>query len=332
MQTKVTLAELAREAECSESQASRAIAGKPNVAPVLRARVLEAARRLNYRNLSSNHPPRIAFLTSHYYGIFATMTLRALEEEGERLKLPYVCIDRNNLRLINEYFHDGVIAINYNDEMARDWARLSSLPLVIINGYGLGLENICSIDPDSHDGNRQVLQHLARLGHRRIARVCGVEVKRSERGRLRGSREFLEAAAELKLPEAEDVIFSIDTPLDEVIPPLLDRGITAIFMIHQALAVPVAACIRRTGRRIPEDVSLVTYEVGEISEFLDPPHTTLEFDYRAIARRAFVELLLRIRGEEGSPAGAIPIPNILHVRESTAPRRLPDLSGGSHEG
>ncbi len=320
MWKKVTLAELARELGCSESQASRALAGKPEVAPELRARVWEMAHRLNYRNLARNHRSRIAILGERG-GVFNTVTLKALQEEGTRLNLAYVSLDQENLDLINEYFCDGVIAISYADGIARDWGKLSSQPLVIVNGYGLGLENICSVDPDSHDGNRRVLEHLAGLGHRRIARVCCMEIKRSERGRHRGSREFLKAAEQLKLTEAEDVIVPNDVSLDEVIPPLLDRGITAVFMIHQHLAIPAATCIRRSGRRIPEDVSLVTYEIDYISEYLDPPHTTLEFDYRAIARRAFAELLARIKGEEGTPGGAIPIPNILHVRGSTAPPR-----------
>lgn len=323
MRRKITLADLARAADCSESQASRAFSGKPDVAPELRAKVLEEARRLNYRNLARNHHPRIALLTGGFNGLFAMKLLNALSEEGVRLRCHCLAVDNHHLEIINEYFFDGVIAIGYDDYIAKHWGALSALPLVLVNGYGLVLENICSIDPDPLDDNLLALRHFAELGHRRIARVCGVPEGRSERGRHRGGGEFDQAAAQLGLTEAENVEFPIDTPLDEVIPPLLDRGVTAILMIHQHLAVAAADCIRRSGRAIPRDVSLITYELEWISEFLNPPHTTLNFDFAELARRAFAELKLRISDRELPVENSIHVPNILTIRASTAPKSPP---------
>lgn len=319
MRGKVTLADLARAAGCSESQASRTLSGKPDVAPELRARVQEEARRLNYRNLARNHQPRIVLLPGGFDGLFSAELLQALSLEGLRLHCPCLAVDSRHLGLINEYFFDGVIAIGYDDGMAKRWGTISALPLVLVNGYGLALENICSIDPDPLDGNLLALRHFAELGHRRIARVCGVSEGRSERGRHRGGNEFRQAAAQLGLPEAENVEFPMDAPLDEVIPPLLDRGVTAILMIHQHLAAPAAECIRRSGREIPGDVSLITYGVRWVSEFLNPPHTTLDFNYTELAHRAFAELKLRIANRERSANNAVNVPNTLTIRGSTAP-------------
>ncbi len=320
MWKKQTMIDLAREAGCSKSQVSRAIAGKPGVAPELRARVLELASRWNYRNLADNHRPRIVFAVWSWGCAFADRLLNMLEEESERLGLSYACVDRNNFSFINEHFCDGVIAINFGgNNKGWNWGAFSGLPLIIVNGYGRGLDHIPSIDPDREDEYSLVLKHLAGLGHRRIARVYPRNFQDSNRVISRGASEFQEAAAKLKLMEVEDVVYPRDVPLEAVIPPLLDRGITAVYIVDLMLGIPAAECILRTGRRIPEDVSLVSYELSRISEHLDPPHTTLEFDYRTIARRAVAELHVRIKGEGGSPGGAIPIPNILHVRGSTAP-------------
>lgn len=323
MRGKITLADLARKVGCSESQASRALSGKPDVAPELRARVKDEARSLNYRNLARNHQLRIALLTGGFNGLFTMELLAALSEESMRLRYHCMALDNRHLGIINEYFFDGVIAIGYNDNIAKHWGALSSLPLVLVNGYGLALENICSIDPDPRDGNLLALRHFVELGHRRIARVCGVSEGRSERGRHRGGDEFRKAAAQLGMTEAENVEFPMGTPLDEVIPPLLDRGITAILMIHQHLAAAAADCIHRSGRVIPRDVSLITYGVRWVSEFLNPPHTTLDFNYAELARRAFAELKLRIDDRERSPDNTINVPNILHIRASTAKFQKP---------
>ena len=57
-----------------------------------------------------------------------------------------------------------------------------------------------------------------------------------------------------------------------------------------------------------------------ISCYLTPAQTTIDFDYRELARRALDELHLRMHGK-GSGGGAILVPNLLHIRESTGPCR-----------
>ncbi len=318
MSGKILLADLAREAGCSAAQASRAVTGKPNVAPEVRTRVLEAARRLNYRNTARNHHPRIAILTNNFT-FFPARLLQLLRDETAKLGWEWQAVSSRNLRQISEYFCDGVISLGDDDFVGRKWSGLTHLPLVIINGYGLTSENICSVDPDPYDGSRLGLEHLAGLGHRRIVRVCGVPDGRSELGQHRGAEEFFAAAADLELTEAENVEFHVLVPLDQMLPPLLDRGFTAIYMIHQHLAVAAAHAILRTGRRIPEDVSLVTYEVPKMSAFLEPPHTTLDFNCEGLVRRALRELQLRMRGGEVRCASSIQIPCKLNIRESTGP-------------
>ena len=96
-----------------------------------------------------------------------------------------------------------------------------------------------------------------------------------------------------------------------------------------ATSAGLAAALALTGWRVPEEVSLVTYELPRLSENLTPPHTTLDFDYAGMAERAFQQLALRFKGE-APPDNAPKVPVLLNVRGTTGPfnpsSRSPDCN------
>lgn len=316
---KVTMEDIAREAGCSRPQVSRAFNGKPNVAPEVRERVLAAAKRLNYRNTANRHQIRIAVIVQSIGGSYTQMVLNALLENA--CKRNWVChiMHEQFLHTVSDYFYDGVISLIFNDSWARKWVEERTTPLVMVNSYGTAFDKICSIDPDSYEGSCLVLRHLKQLGHRKIARVHFVSPEQVTYHR--GQSEFLKAAAEFNLGDSvRNFQFVGLNTLESALLSVLEQGFTAVYMIHQNLAVPAARVILDAGYRIPDDVSLVTYELPEISCHLSPPHTTLDFDYDALARRALEELRLRMLGR-ATGGGSVLIPNILIVRGSTGPCR-----------
>jgi len=193
---------------------------------------------------------------------------------------------------------------------------LMNMPLVVINNYGMAMENICSVDPDSYEESHLVLEHLKALGHRMIARIKLVDFQAGKRNLERGDREFMRAAENLNLSLAENFNYFEDSGLEDVLKTIIARGFSAVFMIHQHLAVSISSCLYRLGVKIPEDISLVTYEVPKVTEFLHPPQTTLDFDFPELAHIAVEQLKRRMKGD------AVPVsvkaPVKLNIRQSTA--------------
>lgn len=320
MTKKITMQDLAREAGCSRPQVSRAFNGQPNVSPEIRARVLAAAERLNYRNTANRHKVRIVVIVRDTSGMYGPLMLDALVKNACARKWVCHTVFEQNIHEIPDCFYDGAVSLIFNKDWARKWVEERATPLVMINSYGTAFDKICSIDPDSSDGSRIVLQHLQQLGHRRIARIHFVDAE--EEKYRRGQEEFLREAARLKLGDSvRNFQFVLsETSLEDGIKAVLSQGFTAIHMIHQSLGIPAAKIIQDAGYRIPEDVSLVTFELPNISRYLTPAHTTIDFDYRELARQALDELHLRMHGK-GSGGGAILVPNLLHIRDSTGPCR-----------
>ena len=90
---------------------------------------------------------------------------------------------------------------------------------------------------------------------------------------------------------------------------------TAIVCTSDLLAYGVINAVRESGRRIPEDVSIVGVEDLNTSRFINPPLTTLTFN-----RTQFSETIVNLLTREGAPGSEL-IPMRLVVRSSTGPSR-----------
>jgi LacI family transcriptional regulator len=91
---------------------------------------------------------------------------------------------------------------------------------------------------------------------------------------------------------------------------------SAVVVANDHMALGVLAALRAHGLRVPADVSLVSFDDAPHARFLDPPLTTVAFDFDLQNRLAFQFLLDRIRNPETEPHQHVVLPDLI-VREST---------------
>jgi len=155
---------------------------------------------------------------------------------------------------------------------------------------------------DAEDGIRLALEHLDRLGHRRVA-VLGdtphVIPRRAGRRRVRCGRAAQDGRAATLRAMAGPA------------PP------TAIFALSDTLAYGAYQACHELGCRIPAEVSILGFDDHPISALLDPPLTAVSWNTPGAAMAA-VELLVR-RIDQSPAPGPEPIAPRLQVRGSTAP-------------
>jgi len=317
---KVLLTDIVEKTGCSPAQISRALNGKPNVAPEVRATVLRVARELNYRNRANRHKPHIALLKKGAMSYYTGNLIYSIENVLNELDWSCQVVDQLHIGSINEYFFDGVIAYPWGDYLAKQWPNLRNIPLVIVNDYGSVMDNICSIDPDFTDEANRVLSHLYELGHRKIARIRVIgEDEFTRRYRLRGENEYNTAARAWKGLTVECLHWDWKKAehWPENLKELFRRGITAIIMVHPYYAAKITSDIQMAGYRIPEDVSLITEEVPCFSPYALPAQTTLQPDIEKTARTS-IEYLRRLMHGEPVPT-SVKVPNVFTIRDSTGP-------------
>ena len=295
MTRKVTMTDLALVAGCSRSQVSRALNGKANVAPEVRAQVLAAAAKLNYRNTANRHQIRIAVIIQRIGGAYGQQMVDALINAAAGRKWICQIIQERSLDQVSPYFFDGVVSLIYNNSWARKWIEERAIPLVMVNSYGTVFDQVYSVDPDSCQGSRIVLRYLKELGHRKIARIHFVDEEQS--AYHRGEKEFLDAAAQLNLGDSVrnfQISFPQISKRWEAFRAVLAEDFTAIYMIHQHLAIPAANFIQEAGYRIPEDVSIIGFDDVPMCDMMVPPLSTMKVRKRELGATAVQRLLDRV--------------------------------------
>src|SRR5690606_15371653 len=93
---------------------------------------------------------------------------------------------------------------------------------------------------------------------------------------------------------------------------LLDQGqpFTAVIVANDTMAIGALHAIRERGLRVPDDVSLVSYDNAPFARFLDPPLTTVAFDFDLQNRLAFQFLFELIQNPHTEPHQHVLLPEL----------------------
>jgi LacI family transcriptional regulator len=333
----VTLKMLADRLGLSPATISLVINQSPGARSIPRRtqeRVLAAARRYNYRpnsvaqSLQRQRSFTVGVLVPEISEGYAALVMGGVEDyllhEGY---LYFVASHRHRPDLIEEYPRlllerrvEGLIAV---DTPCR---QNLPVPIVAVSGHGR-LKGVTNIELNHAKAARLALEHLVSLGHRRIAIIKGQEFSSDTETRWRSIRA---AARQLGLELSPALVVQLegDLPSPElgyrVTIDLLARLVpfTALFAFNDIAAIGAIKALRESGRRVPEDVSVVGFDDVQSAAYQTPALTTVRQPLRQMGELAASTLLSRIAAR-GAARGKHPKVMIvepeLMVRETTAP-------------
>jgi DNA-binding LacI/PurR family transcriptional regulator len=181
------------------------------------------------------------------------------------------------------------------------------------------MEKLLSLVLDIELAGRLAAEHLAGLGHRRLACITGPQTIHLCLERLNGFRNALNARG-IALDE-ECVIegdFTFDAGLAAA-SRLAARHpeVTAVWAQNDLMAAGILIGMAGKGRRIPHDFSIVGMDDVEVPQLMQPPLTTIAQPIREMAEKAVGMIVERMRSASMMKR-AILQPTIM-VRGSTAP-------------
>lgn len=216
---------------------------------------------------------------------------------------------------------DGLV-VSPLDPSAHEWAELAdSLPVVSIGDSLSNARAAGEVLFDNRSGVTLALEHLSRLGHRRIAVLTTTRHSTPDRPAdtyvleeaARLALEVLVLAAPQSVTEAEIVAHKALARADRP---------TALFCFSDSIAYGGYAAARALGLAIPDDVSIVGYDDHPVSRLLSPTLTTFDWDLDSIIKAAVQLVITAIDGRPRRRRIVKP-PN-LRERESTGrPRPAP---------
>lgn len=357
----VTMKDVAGEVGLSHTTVSLVLNGRqpPNghIPEETRRRVQEAAQRLGYRrnevarSMVTGSSRVLGFLAGAPQDEYAARVLAGALEEAESsghfvqvLRFQEGKVNRELIQRCVESRLAGLMVLSVNEGML-DYLRQE------MTRYHIPVANLGSNFPDAWgmrvmcddvQGCHLAVEHLAGLGHRRIALLLSGAGLRLPEVREAG---FRRAMREFALPVEKNAVrkgdWSDTARLENVLRDWMScsRPPTAIFCgINDSDAAFVLRAASLIGWRVPVELSVVGYTDSSIARMLNPPLTTVAQPFEEMGRRAVRRLIQTVgqrqaRNFDHDAAPYIAAPevlfNTLTVRDSTA-RENPKGGGSRH--
>lgn len=346
-----TIKDVARQAGLSLSTVSLVMNQSGYVSNETRARVLHVVKELGYhpsrvaRGLASKTSGNIGFILSddHFSTAEPFYTRIFLGSEFEARNHNFYILlttvggqtgnDGTIPRFLLEGNVDGVIIAGKISVKLVEYIERLGLPLVLVD-YELPGKRISSVLIDNRKGAHLAVQHLARLGHKRIAFIGGDIRHPSIAERLKAFQEALE---ELGLPLDERLVVTSesDTRLENgsaAAIKLYAQGgePTAVFAANDAMAIGCMQHAKQRGLRIPDDLSIVGFDDIESATHVEPPLTTVRVFKEEMGTLAMQRLVSAVKSQTRTIVNTY-VPVELIVRSSTQ-KHQPTIHQSSYEG
>lgn len=158
------------------------------------------------------------------------------------------------------------------------------------------------ITADNKHGGKIATEYLTERGHRAVGCIIADPEVYTVRKRLEGYKQALSLAG---IPYDEDRVFygSFDVETGKKgAEYLVCRGATGIFAGNDRIAYGIYQYAREQGIRIPEELSVVSFDNSALCELLDPPLTSVEQNVKQMGERAAEVMLHNMQDAEAEEA------------------------------
>lgn len=330
----MNIRDVADRAGVSFATVSRTVNRIPTVAPELARRVWKAINEVGYlpntqaRALISGRSRMLGLVVSEITNPFFPELAQEFENLAVAQGYEVLIGSTNNeparaetlIRRILQHNVEGaaVLTFGIEEDLAQKLAE-REFPLVFV-GAGPDLPHIRILKVNYGEGIRQAVQHLAALGHRRIAFISGPLHLRSA---VERRDAFLKSMTELELAVPREHIVQGSHTVEggkRAMEQLTALGElpSAVLCSNDLTAIGVLHALFRTTHNVPREVSVVGFDDIHLAQYMLPPLTTVRMSCKDLAAAAVEALRAGI--ERNHPkAGNLEwqIPTRLVVRRSS---------------
>ena len=334
-QKEVSISRIAKEGGVSVATVSRVMNRRVGVSEETRARIDNLLRKYAFTtHYPQSRPPKIAVLIGDLNN-YTSKALKGIFAHARESSVEITLITKTEssrpsiLERIRDQQCAGVIVL-LADHYAEDQAGLSAseLPVILLDAQST-LAGLGFIDNDSYTGSCEAARHLMDHGHQKIGFLRYLRSSTNQMQRLKGYTDTLLAAGiEPKLE------WISESPL----PPSTQTGgidgfwameqlfrqapdLTAVLAVDDELALGALTYLHQSGRKVPEDVSLVGFDNYPETEIWYPSLTTVDHPIERAGYLASKSISEIIANPGTIALPRMTIPTRLIVRKSTGPVR-----------
>lgn len=304
--------------------------GNISVRPETRARIEQAVEELSYRPNASARGLRLSRtgtfgmlvpdFTNPVYAQIIRGAVREAEARGRVMLLAELDVGHSPevyLRLVHERRIDGLLVAT-----ARFHSPVLSLldrdevPHVFINRRGSARS--LSVISNDEEGAAVGARALIDAGHRHVALLNGPEDIDTAQRRRAGFEREIEAAS-LPAPVVVSRPYSARGGFEAAQDLLARRGPrpTGLVTATLTMAIGALAALAQAGIAVPEGMSVVGFDDGDLASFAHPPLTCVAMPHDEMGATA-IALLEKVIAGEPATSVVVPTPPQLIPRASVA--------------
>jgi DNA-binding LacI/PurR family transcriptional regulator len=315
MKKKITVYDIAKEANVSPSTVSRILTGSAKVSPKKREIVEELIKKYDFypnilaRSLTKNETKSIGFILPDITNPFFSTVL--FETEKQALEKGYTILLGNSMgnnnvesMLLKMFLEKQVDAIVFMggriNNVANDHAltgELShvakSIPIIMVNGKNCNCDNCYSVNTNEKIGLTDLIEYLISLGHTKLGILGGHNTVTTSNSKYNIFRKVLNQNG---IECNESWIIQSDFSMDggiEAVNKLLSFNTlpTAIIGINDYVAIGIMRALQDNHFTIPEDISVAGFDGSYLSLVTNPALTTVSQNYENIGKRVIETII-----------------------------------------
>ncbi|QQK76526.1 LacI family DNA-binding transcriptional regulator [Salicibibacter cibarius] len=312
---KVTMKDIAREANVSTATVSHVINGTKQISEEKHKKITAIINKYNYlpnstaKNLRKNKTMTAGLVVSSFPDSFITEMVYGVEERAREMGYQILLVNTNEnkyyeeetINLLYSKMVDGIILsptssdIGYLNKYTND-----NFPVVLANRYDPIAENVPRVTGDNYQTGYDATMHLLDHGHENIGVIYAVPNVSTTRDRLNG---YKDALSKYHLPFLEDNLelgYATVKGGENAAKSLLERtvGITAIFSLNDLMTIGIISKLKELSIKIPEDIAVIGFGDFASANIINPPVTNIVQPSETIGKTAFDTLLSKINNPE----------------------------------
>jgi len=280
------------------------------IAPATKKKIEEAARKLGYRPnamarfLRSKRTNSVGVMFFDITDPFCTPILRGIENSLYQGSFLPILTDAHNqksrferyLEMLLERHVEGLIVVaNWlfvDIHVLADFAK-RNIPAATI-GWELPGDTVSSVMVDNETGGRLALEHLYKLGHRKIAFIRGPKTLIDSAPRWKGIQKYahsvgyeLDQSLALQLPDEFEPSSGFEGGV-RLTEELLQRRkkFTALLAFDDLTALGAIRALTKSGIKVPEQCSVIGFDDIALSTLSAPSLTTVRQPMEAMGNLA----------------------------------------------
>jgi LacI family transcriptional regulator len=312
---KVNIKDIAKKSGLSTTTVSRVLNGKAEafrISKVSQEKVLKTAKELNYvpnqyaSNLRSGKSNTIALMVPSLNNpFFAEIASRINTEIRQHGYITIISdsnedieIEKNELRQLLSRNIEGLIIVPCGSSWKHiEEVQEQGLPIICIDRYFEDFD-VPFISTDNYEGAYLTIKELISMGHKRITCIQGVPKSTTNVLRVKGYLDALEEAGITWHSIVGDDFTIQNGYLETKLLLQLEIRPTVIFTLSNTIAIGCMKALKEENLRIPEDISLITFDDHPYLEYLSTPLSCISQPVKNISKIAVKFLFRKLNNEE----------------------------------